>query len=93
MARTHYLTSMRDGVGGSEERSVEPASALANKLRQSFGYVRFPDGAFDVFQYPNCPGRMSDDCNIQLQSLPVGIGLCYKLKTQYALRTKAFRDW
>ena len=85
MARTHDLTSMRNSVGGSEERSVEPSSALADKLRQSFGHVRFSDGAFDILQHPKCPRRMSDSYDTQLQNSPVGIGLSYKLKTQYTL--------
>jgi hypothetical protein len=61
---------------------------LADKLRQSFGHVRFPDGAFDVFQDPKCPGRMLDIFGTQLRSLPVGIRLGYKLKTQYTLCRK-----
>jgi len=52
MSRTHDLTNVRDGVGGSKERSIQPPSALADEFWQSFRYVRLADGAFDVFQDP-----------------------------------------
>ena len=59
MPRTHHLSDMCDGVGCSEERAIQPSTALTDEFWQVIRDVGLANSTLDVAKHPEI-GRVGD---------------------------------